>query len=352
MSRFFISAGEASGDLHAAPLMRELRKRLSTAQFAGVAGPMMRKEGIIEVLPMEELQVMGFVDVIKAFPRLYKAFQKVKSAILNTAPDVVILVDYPVFHLKLAEKLRKAGFAGKIIQYISPTVWAHGKKRINILESFYDQLLCILPFEPACYNHNRLKVNYVGHPLVERIANYSYNENWKEICGIDPHKPILALFPGSRPSEITYHLPVMLEGSKNWEGQVVVSGSGEGQVPREFTYELMRDCKAAIAKSGTVTLELALHQKPAIVIYRTSRLNRWIAEHIMKLEHLPYFCIVNILAQKEVYPEYIREVFSAEDLQKSLATMDFKKISKECKALADLLGHLPTSKLAVDAILC
>lgn len=352
MSRYFISVGESSGDLHAAPLIRELRKRDHHAVISGVAGPMMRAEGIDEFLRMEELQVMGFVDVVKAFPRIYKIFHKVKSEILNTNPDAVILVDYPGFHLKLAEKLRKGGFSGKIVQFISPTVWAHGKQRIQTLEQYYDQLLCILPFEPAYFNHKKLDVSYVGHPLVERLSGYYYKENWKKICGIDPEKPILALFPGSRPSEIKTHLPLMLEASKAWEGQVVISGDGEGQVPREFTYELMRDCTAAIAKSGTVTLELALHEKPTVVIYKTSAINRWVAKHILKLEHLPFFCIVNILAKKEVFPELIRNPFTAEDIARNLASLNYQAIVEDCKALKKSIGSLPTSKLAVVAILC
>jgi lipid-A-disaccharide synthase len=352
MSRYFISVGEASGDLHAAPLIRELRLRDHHAEISGVAGPMMRAEGINEFLRMEELQVMGFVDVIKAFPRIYRIFRQVKKEILHTNPDIVILVDYPGFHLKLAEKLRKGGFAGKIIQYISPTVWAHGKHRIEILEKYYDQLLCILPFEPKYFNPKKLEVAYVGHPLVERLAAYPYRENWKSICGIDSDKPILALFPGSRPSEIETHLPIMLEAAKDWKGQVVVSGEGEGQIPREFTYELMRDCEAAIAKSGTVTLELALHEKPTVVIYKTSLLNRWIAKYILKLEHMTYFCIVNILAQKEVFPELIREPFTAQDVAKKLFSLDKQAIVQECKAIKRQLGTLPTSKLAVVTILC
>lgn len=348
MTHYFISVGESSGDLHAAPLIRELRRNDPSVKIKGVAGPMMRQEGIEELLPMEQLQVMGFVDVVLAFPRIYRTFQKVKKHILAEQPDTVVCVDYPGYHLKLAEKLRKSGYKGKIVQYISPTVWAHGKNRIATLERYFDKLLCILPFEPAHFSESSLDVTYVGHPLVERIATYHYDENWKTKCGIDPEKPILALFPGSRPSEIKKHLPVMLEASKNWHGQVVVSGAGG--VPREFTYELMRDCTAAIAKSGTVTLELALHQKPAIVIYSTGRINRWIAKHILKLDKLPYFCLVNILAGKELYPEFIKEPVNAEKLQKALSQLNVEFITAECKRLTNELGSFQSSKLAAEAL--
>ena len=348
MTRYFISVGEASGDLHAAPLIRELKSKDPNAQILGIAGPMMRQEGIDELLPMEHLQVMGFIEIALAFPRLYRIFQKVKSTILLTQVDIVICVDYPGFHLKLAEKLRKEGFKGKIIQYVSPTVWAHGKNRIAKLEKHFDQLLCILPFEPAYFSKSSLKVNYVGHPLVEKLSHYSYDENWKIKCGIDLNKPILALFPGSRPSEIKNHLAVMQEAAKGWEGQVVISG--KGGIPREFTYELMRDCTAAIAKSGTVTLELALHHKPAVVIYRTSRINRWIAKHILKLDKLPYFCLVNILANKELYPEFIRKEFTSECLQKALFSLNTHLIQNECRTLHESLGTYPSSKLAAEVI--
>ncbi len=349
MTHYFISVGELSGDLHASRLVRELRLKDSSAKISGIAGPMMRDEGVETFLPMEQLQVMGFVDVLLAFPRLYRIFQRVKRHILETKPDTVVCVDYPGFHLRLAEKLRKEGFKGKIVQYISPTVWAHGKKRISVLEKYFDQLLCILPFEVAHFHQSSLKVTYVGHPLVERISEYQYDNLWKQKCGLDPDKPILALFPGSRPSEIKRHLPTMLEAGKSWEGQVVVSGCGG--IPREFTYELMRDCTAAIAKSGTVTLELALHHKPALVIYQTNAFNRWIAKHILKLEHLPYFCLVNILGKKEIYPEYIRHAFTPKDLQNKLAEMDYSSISRECVKISQQLGSFQSSKLAVESLL-
>lgn len=349
MKTYFISAGELSGDLHASRLAKELISKDPAARLSGIAGPMMRAEGVVTIVPMEQLQVMGFVDVILAFPRLYRIFQKVKNHILTTKPETVVCVDYPGFHLRLAEKLRKGGFQGKIIQYISPTVWAHGKGRIAVLEKYFDQLLCILPFETECFKDSSLKVTYVGHPLAERIAEYNYDDNWMQKCGLNPNKPILALFPGSRPSEIKKHLPTMLKVGKTWDGQVVVSG--EGGIPREFTYELMRDCTAAIAKSGTVTLELALHHKPAIVIYETSSFNRWIAKHILKLEHLPYFCLVNILGGREIYPEYIRHPFTPEMLQNKLATIDYNATRDECKKLTAKLGLFQSSKIAAESIL-
>lgn len=359
MKKYFISVGEPSGDLHAAPVIQELILRDPSAKICAVAGPLMRKNQITTIVPMEELQVMGFIDVFFALPRLFRIFRQVRKEILSTSPDSVLLVDYPGFHLRLAKSLRKAGYKGKIIQYVSPSVWAHGKNRIQTLEKYVDQLLCIFPFELQCYSESKLHVSYVGNPLVERIAHHRYNSRWKQICGIDPKKPILALFPGSRPAEIEKHLSIMVEAAKNWNGQIAVSG-GLGnltsypqlkEVPREFTYELMADCTAAIAKSGTVTLELALHHKPTIVIYRTGRFNRWIAKHFLNLKHLPHFCLVNILGKKEIFPEYIKSPFTADELGKRLKELAVSDIQKECKHLAISLGNLPTSKLVVDALL-
>lgn len=359
MKKYFISVGEPSGDLHAAPVIEELLLRDPSASIRAIAGPLMRKNPISTVVPMEELQVMGFIDVFLALPRLIRIFRKVKTEILTTSPDAVLLVDYPGFHLRLAKSLRKAGYKGKIIQYISPSVWAHGTKRIKTLEKYVDHLLCIFPFELESFSQSSLRVSYVGNPLVERMSRHHYNAHWKEHCGVDPKKPILALFPGSRPAEIDKHLPTMLEAVKNWDGQVAVSGELRGAhshpqvkvIPREFTYELMADCTAAIAKSGTVTLELALHHKPTIVIYRTGRLNRWIAKHFLHLEHLPHFCLVNILGRKEIFPEYIKVPFTPEEISLRLKELPVNKIQEECRNLATSLGTHPTSKLVVDALL-
>lgn len=330
MSRYFLLAGEPSGDLHGSKLMQAIYAIDKQASFYGIGGPLMRLEGISGKITMENFQVMGFSDVIKALPRLVKLFFATRNLILSEQPDVVIFVDYPGFNLRMAKALRKKGYKGKIVQYICPTVWAHGKNRINGMVDTLDLLLTIFPFERNCFSHTNLRVEYVGNPLTENIKKWKYDPNWKSAAGIASDGDIVALFPGSRIAEIQRHLPLQLQAVNNLiqifpDMKFAISYSSPeilekihvevnksklkiGQniffIPPEYRYELMQDCKIALAKSGTVTLELALHQKPSVVIYSLTKLNYFLAKYFLRL-NLPYYCIVNILANREIYPELI-----------------------------------------------
>ena len=164
---------------------------------------------------MEEFQVMGFSDVLKALPRLWKHFYSLRNRILAEQPDAVILIDYPGFNLRLARALRQQGYGGKIIQYICPSVWAHGKQRIETLSLHYDLLLTIYPFESTYFEQSLLPVKYVGNPLEENIRTYSYQENWKETLHLPSSEHLIALFPGSRLGEIKKHVPMQLKRLPN-----------------------------------------------------------------------------------------------------------------------------------------
>lgn len=375
-NHYFIFAGEASGDLHGSSLLKSIRQRNPHIRITGVGGPAMREQGMECVLPMEAFQVMGFTDVIAALPKLVRQFYQVRDAILNSQPDAVILIDYPGFNLRMAKALRKKQYKGKIIQMISPTVWAWGKGRIDTMARTLDLLLTIYPFEAACFAHTPLKVEYIGHPLVERIDTYRYNEEWKQTVGIRSNAPIVALFPGSRHGEIISNLPMQIEAAKQFkvkypDVQIAISCVDDKQkeaieavlktnplaavfVPRKFTYELMRDSRAAIAKSGTVTLELALHKTPTVVMYQLSRLNRFIAEHILRLR-LPHYCIVNVINGKTVLPEWIAVEATPERLSddlKSLYSDGEKRTAclQGCLKTRQKLGSYKTGDLAAQCI--
>lgn len=338
-SSLFAFAGEHSGDLHGGALLRRLRELRPDIRLLGVGGPEMRREGLEVVLPMEQFQVFGFTDIVKKLPQLWKQFKKVRDAILNQQPDGVLLIDYPGSNLRLARALRRAGYRGKIVYYISPTVWAWGKGRIKQLADNVDLLLTIFPFEPPLFSHTTLNTQFVGHPLLERVQNYEYDPSWQAHSGIKPAERYLALFPGSRRGEIERLFPRQLAAAVNLRRadpslslliscaddslrelmQQQIKSFGDtgdlniGFVPRRYTYELMRDCQAALAKSGTVTLELALHEKPCVVLYEISRLNYLIVKYVLKLK-LPYYCIVNILCDRAVYPEFIEQSFTSDQL--------------------------------------
>lgn len=326
----FILAGEPSGDRHGAAALKTLWTRYPNLFVSGVGGPALCTAGLDPVLPMEEFAVMGFSDVVKALPRLYRHFYTILNHILSHEFDVVLLIDYPGFNLKLAKALKKRGYQGKIIQYISPMVWAWGKERIQHMEKTLDQLLVIYPFESSYFEHSSLPVAYVGNPVSEAHSNYCYQLDWQKQVGLPTNQAPIALFPGSRAGEIKRNFPIQLEAVRRLQQlepdlPIAISCASVEQesliyhialqaglkseswrvVPPQYTYELMASSELAIAKSGTVTLELALHGCPTVVTYVLTALNKCLARYWMKL-NLQNYCIVNVLSQKEVFPELIK----------------------------------------------
>ncbi|MBA3814981.1 MAG: lipid-A-disaccharide synthase [Parachlamydiaceae bacterium] len=379
--RIFIFAGEQSGDLHGSHLIKVLKDRNPTLLIEGVCGQHMRALDVHTFLNMEEFEVMGLTDVLLALPQLYKNFYKIKDQILKTAPDAVVLIDYPGFNLRLAKALRKHGYQGKIVQYVSPSVWAWGQHRIQSMENTLDLLMIIYPFESAYFEDTTLKTTYVGNPIQEYIRNYAYDDAWQHKLGIPSTTNLIALFPGSRASEIKRNFPILLETAQRLSKtqpslQFAISCPNETtkdllslhlaatptsfqnnvfQVPKQYTYELMRDSRTAIAKSGTVMLELALHHRPSIAIYKLTTLNRLYAKHILKLK-LPYYCIVNILANHQVFPEFIEKDLTIDSLTQQLQVLHQEGLERThcleaCVKLQHILGKHNASSIAAESIL-
>lgn len=377
---FFIFAGEPSGDLHGSRLARALKEKNSKITMTGIAGPKMRFENIRGPLIMEDFEVMGFSDVIRALPKLYSHFHRILETILTTSPDAVILIDYPGFNLRLAKALRKKKFKGKIIQYISPSIWAWGSHRIAIMEKTLDLLLTIYPFEAGYFSKSPLKTYFIGSPIQEYINQHQYDEEWRKKLHIPAHVKLISLFPGSRKGEIARNLPIILEAAQMLQQHdpsaiFAISCFNETtenylnqhlkhmpslskvlyRVPKKFTYELMKESMCAIAKSGTITLELALHQCPTVVIYKLSALNRFYAKYLLKV-NLPYYCIVNILAQKEAFPELIEKGLNATNLfqlVKSISTEGPKRQAciQACQEIGSSLGTNDANSKAAESIL-
>ncbi len=376
----FIFAGETSGDLHGSKLLKALKKDPTWDSFRGVGGPLMRQEGLDCLFKMENFQVMGFSDVIKALPSLWKYFYAIRDHIIDTKPDCTILIDYPGFNLRLAKALRKAGYQGKIVQYICPTVWAHGKKRINTMVNTLDLLLTIYPFEADLFANTSLKAIYIGNPLVETIQKHTYQSQWKQLLNIPEKQQLIAIFPGSRQGEIQRHTQHQLQVAyklreKHPHIAFAISyahddlypilqeqiqktplklGKDIHLVPRTYSYELMKECSVALAKSGTVTLELALHTKPSVILYTLTTLNYYIAKYWMRL-NLPHYCIVNILGQKEIFPELIGRELDYDQLYDNLDNLLQSKplytsIEQECLAIQQKLGPHSASLQASQAI--
>lgn len=376
----FIFSGELSADMYGGNLISALKKHHPHISVTGVGGPKIRSEGIYNVLNMEDFQVMGFSDVLRALPRLWKQFRKVRDHILEAKPGMAIFVDSPSFSLRMAKALRKKGYKGKIVQYISPTVWAWGKQRVKEMEKSFDLLLTIYPFENEYFSESLLKTIYVGHPLQEIVKNHIYDVNWKKNVGINPLDSVIALFPGSREGEIQRNFPILLQTAqlihKQYPDSVFgISCSDENQlqvmhkmmkdlpqtdlemvfIPKKYSYELMKDARSAIAKSGTVTLELAFHKCPTVVFYELTKMNKLIAKYILKI-NLPFYCIVNILGKKKIFSELIENGCTPELLfqhfcnihQDSVQRSDCKS---DCLSVQSLFHHHNASESAANAIM-
>ena len=381
MTDLFILAGEHSGDLHGSHLVAALKQQNPSLKIRGIAGPKMRDQGVETLLPMEEFEVMGFAQIVARLPRIWKQFHYIRDHILATKPKGVILVDYPGFNIRLAQALRKKGYQGRIVQFICPTVWAWGKNRIPKMVESLDLLLTIFPFEPAIFSNTSLKAQFVGHPLIESLNKYKYQEDWHEKTGIDLKQHLLAIFPGSRRMEVAHNLEKQIYAAKKLkeekpdlkvaiscarpeyqeliEEQLKTKGFTIGYdafvVPSEYSYELMRACQTAIAKSGTVTLELALHRKPAVVVYEVYLLNAIIARYVMGI-NLKHYSIVNILGEKEIYPELITYRYSADKLFDLLKEMDSdtplrKAAIAGCDEVRNKMRESRSSQEAAQAIL-
>lgn len=362
----FLFAGEPSGDLHGEALVTELKKKYPHLKIVGVAGPRMRMAGVESILGMESFQVMGFIDVFAALPRLIKQFYFVAKTVLNLNPKVALFIDYPGFNLRMEKHLRKKGFKGKLFHYICPSVWVYGKGRILTMQENLDELLCILPFEKECFSSSSLQVSYVGNPLVSRVAEYNY----RSLESLE-NKKVIALFPGSRTKEILRNFPLYLQLIKKWltlhpELHYAVSISREEHAPLlkemieksgldqsekitfispERTYDLMKIATLAIAKSGTVTLELALHEVPTVVTYAATKLDVFIAKDLLKIS-LPYYSLASLLCKEQVYPELIGPNFTLENLEKETENLLQEKALHRCKELCAMLPSILGSQKA------
>ncbi|MBS0626131.1 MAG: lipid-A-disaccharide synthase [Verrucomicrobia bacterium] len=372
MADLFILAAEPSADLQGAALVEELLKQNPELKIAAVSGPRMRQLPIETVAPMETLQVMGFTDVLFAMPRILRQFFFLRDTILQLKPKAVVCIDYPGFNLRLEKALRKKKYTGQLIHYICPAVWAWGKNRIPKMAKTLDLLLSIFPFEKKCFEKTPLNVEYIGHPLTRAVANYEPNPDFRATYNL-PGK-ILGVFPGSRQAEIERNFPVQLETARalcklDPELQVAISVCSEDReaqvwsmgglkavfIPPEHTYDLMRNCHLALAKSGTVTLELALHEVPTVVTYAIKPIDVFLAQKIFHI-NLPHYCIVNIIASEAIYPELFGPNLTYDNLYRTAETLLHSDKARDacragCAEVKKILGNRPASETAAQLIL-
>jgi lipid-A-disaccharide synthase len=371
MTDIFILAGEPSGDLQGAHLIEALYSQMPQLKITAVAGPRMRTHPIQCRTRMEELQVMGFTDVVKALPRLWKLFRQIRTEILQLQPKAVVCIDYPGFNIRLERSLRRHGYRGRLIHYICPTVWAWGKGRIPVMAQNLDLLLAIFPFEKSCFANTSLPIEYVGHPLVKKIKEHNPIENFKEHYHVDSAKKILAIFPGSRKTEIERNFPLQLQAAQQLQAdfhdiEIAISLAHPDlrsflTIPHtrliepEHNYDLMQSSYLALATSGTVTLELALFQTPAVVNFAIKPLDAFLAQKIFRI-NLPHYAMVNILGGKTIFPELFGPHLTVNSLlQKAKELWCDQDMRKTCKAqcahVKKMLGNTDAAEKAATFIL-
>lgn len=364
--RYYIIAGEASGDLHAANLMVELNKLDNEAVFRCWGGDLMQAAGGELVRHYRDLAFMGFLEVVVHLRTILKNLDFCRKDILKFKPDALILVDYPGFNLRIAKFAHEQGI--RVIYYISPQVWAWKRSRVHQIRKYVDQMLVILPFEQAFYKQYQVDVEFVGHPLLDVVNRPSaYPDQAAFISGNKLNgKPIVALLPGSRKQEIRRMLPVMASlGQQFSDHEFVIGGApsidvnyykkftGEEGPPVIFnqTHELLRHSHAALVTSGTATLETALFNIPQVVCYQGSRISYAIARRLVKVR---FISLVNLIMDREVVKELIQQDFNALRLSKELTQLlepsNRNRILSEYQLLREKLGGEGASKKAASLI--
>lgn len=325
--KYYIIAGEASGDLHASNLLKELRKKDANAEFRGFGGDLMQAQGAQLVRHYRDLAFMGFVEVLANLRTILRNIDACKADIEAWKPDAVILVDYPGFNLRIAPFAKEKGIP--VFYYISPQIWAWKQSRVHKIAASTDKIFCILPFEKEFYKRFGYDVEFVGHPLLDAL-----DQPGKELSLKADGRKIVALLPGSRKQEIKTMLPEMLSVAKQFpEFRFVIAGAPSqtaafykevaGDNPTEIvfgeTYALLKSAVAAVVTSGTATLETALHNVPEVVCYKGSFISYHIAKQLVKVK---YISLVNLVMDKEIVRELIQD-----EMNPRLITDELKKLT-------------------------
>jgi len=343
--KYFIIAGEASGDLHASNLMRELKVEDAQADFCFLGGDLMQAQGGKMIKHYRKMAFMGFWGVLKNARKVLNNINECKKAIISYQPDVVILVDYPGFNLPMA-RFTKEKLNIPVYYYISHKIWAWKEHRIKAIKQYVDKLFTIFPFETTFYARHNYPVEYIGNPSVDSIsARPNQQQTFSEFCTINKlsKKPIIALLAGSRKQEISACLPRMIQATQRFpEYQAIVAGA-PGIAPSFYksllkdksvritfdqTYELLQQAKAAVVNSGTATLETALIGTPQVVVYNVyfGRFMMLLKDYFVKVK---YISLVNLVAEKEVVKELMAHFFTVENVSKELDNILHDKTYRE-----------------------
>lgn len=369
MKEILIVTGESSGESYGADLIREIRKNLPEIRFFGVGGEEMAKEGVELLFRIEQLSIIGIIEVLPHLFKLYKIKKEILAEARKRKTALAILIDSPDFNLRLAKELKMIGIP--VIYFISPTVWAWRKGRIKKIKKYVSLLLIIFPFEREIYEREKVPHIFVGHPLKDKIKTDMKKEELRKDLGLIYNKPVISILPGSRESEIKRHLPVIVEALKKLRENLdfkafLIKAPG---IPDQLIKKYLKDpdieivhndririmaCSdIAIASCGTSNLELLLLGVPFIAFYKLSILSYLIAKALAKVRHAS---IVNILAGRTIIPELLQSKFNKNNIVEKVMLLlgserEREKIKNEFERIKDILGEKGAISRSAKAII-
>lgn len=367
-----IVAGEASGDMHAAGLVEALKHQDPSLVFSGLGGPRMQGQGVEIYKDLTRIAVVGFVEVIKHYKEIKQAFDLILTKIDTIKPCAVILVDYPGFNLRLAQKLHERKI--KVIYYISPQVWAWKENRVFFIKKNVDKMLVLFQFEKDFYARHGMDVEFVGHPLLDTITVTTPKEKFLEMNNLTTKRLTIGILPGSRPKEVSTLLPIMIQAAEilNKEfpqtqflivkAPTIPRSSIENSLQKNpMTYRIIEDqtynginaCDLCMVASGTATLETGMLQKPMVIVYKTSLLTWALAKLFIKIDNIG---LVNVVAGRRVVPECVQFQATGERIAQELKAilideLTIADIKTDLKIVKESLGCGGASRRAAEVIL-
>ena len=373
--RVLLSCGEASGELYAAELVRELLARDPEIECFGLGGDRLRKAGAEILVDLKEISVIGLVEVVGKLPALKRAQTTLVAAAAESRPDVAVLIDFSGFNLRFSNRLKSLGIP--IVYYVSPQVWAWRRGRLKTISKNVDKMLVILPFEEAFYREAGIAATFVGHPLVDIVRSQEDRSTFLRRVGLDANRPVVALMPGSRPREIELHLPILAGAIQRMKDRrpdlqfvllkaptvelaAVAAGLGDASssvhILSETTYEGLSHADVAIVASGTATVEAALCETPMVVVYRVGGLSYFLGKRMVRV---PHYAMVNLIAERSLVPELIQEDMTEERvcfetlnlLENTEAAESMRRGLREVSARLGRLGTGGASRRAAEEVL-
>jgi lipid-A-disaccharide synthase len=362
----FIIAGEASGDLHGSNLVKELLQLAPHLEITGIGGDKMQQQGVQLLHHINEMSTIGFVDVLKRFPFFRKVYLEIVLYLETNRPELVILIDYPGLNLKVAAAAKKLGI--KVFYYIAPQVWAWGAGRIKKMREIIDKLAVIIPFEEQFFQRVGIEAQFVGHPLLEVMATTNSKNQFLKNNNLDKNKKILGLLPGSRLLEIKRLFPEMIKTAQQLDSdevQVVVGCAPtvdlsiyEGisnhdssiKLLQNSTYDVMKHSDLLIVASGTATLESALFETPLIIVYKVDPISYLLGRMLIKIDNIG---LVNVIAERQIVPEFIQHQFTSERMLPAVMKMLFDDIARDAiienlRGIKSKLGVVGASRKAAQ----